>query len=99
VKDGVLAPTVSLRAAVPITDGGTVIGTVIVGTDIDNSFVDGVKRATKLDASIYGGNIRTATTFIETNQKIDGLALQKKTQPLKRPCLLMANHILAVVIS
>src|SRR6185369_3658454 len=44
VKDGVLAPTVSLRAAVPVTLGGSVVGTVIVGTDIDNSYVDGVKN-------------------------------------------------------
>jgi hypothetical protein len=87
VRDGVLAPTVSLRAAVPVISGGTVIGTVMLGNEIDNSYVDGVKRATKLDASIYGGNIRTATTFVEANQKNRWIGIAEENPTIKKTVL------------
>lgn len=87
VTDGVLAPTVSLRAGVPILDGDTVIGTVILGTNIDNSYVDGVKHATKLDASIYGGNIRSATTFISSDQKSRWIGIKEETPAIKKQVL------------
>ncbi len=86
-RDGVLAPTVSLRAAVPILDNDTVIGTVILGTDINNTYVDEVKRATKLDASVYGGNKRSATTFISTDQKSRWIGIAEENSSIKKQVL------------
>jgi len=64
VTDGVIAPTVTLTAARPIRDaGGNIIGTITSGRNITGSFVDGIRSATSLDSSVYGANIRSATTL------------------------------------
>jgi hypothetical protein len=86
-RDGVLAPTVSLRAGVPIKDNETIIGTVILGTDIDNTYVDDVKRATKLDASVYGGNKRSATTFISADEKSRWVGITEENATIKKTVL------------
>lgn len=64
VKEGVLAPEVNIRAAVPIKNGEDIIGVVETGVIVDNAFVDGVKAATNLEASVYGNNQLSATTFL-----------------------------------
>ena len=68
-KDGVLAPVVSIGASSPIENGGEVVGAVLIYFDIDHAFVDGVKSATGLDASVYADNIRSATTFLAPDGK------------------------------
>lgn len=88
VKDGVLAPTVSIRAAVPIIENESLIGTVILGTDIDNSYVDSIKQATGLDASVYGGNKRSATTFIAADQKSRWVGISEETEKIKKTVLI-----------
>lgn len=68
-RDGVMAPTVSVRSAVPIRSSSGIIGVVTMGSTIDNAFVDGLKNATGLDASVYADNVRSATTFIAPDGK------------------------------
>lgn len=61
---GVVAPTVSLVAATPMRDAsGRIIGTVTVGRDISNAFVDSVHTTTGLDSTVYAGDTRAATTL------------------------------------
>lgn len=83
-KDGVLAPTVSIRSAVPISNG---VGVVLVGTDIDNAFVDGVKKATKLDASIYADNIRSATTYLSADGKSRSIGIKEESPSIQKVVL------------
>ena len=86
-QDGVLAPEVRVRAAAPIKEDEKVVGAVITGMVIDDAFVEGVKKATGLEATVYGGNIVSATTLTqgggetilgikETNQKIVSRVLE-----------------------
>lgn len=64
-KAGVLAPLVYIKSATPIRDsGGSIVGAAVVGLVADNAFVDGIKKSTGLDSSIYSSNVRSATTFI-----------------------------------
>lgn len=86
-KDGAMAPEVSVRAAVPIVSGEDVIGAVIVGTAIDNAFVDGLKDSTGLDASIYGDNVRSATTFIAPDGKSRWVGIKEETSSIKKKVL------------
>lgn len=65
--DGVLAPTISIKSAVPIKDKGAIIGSVSTGVLIDNGFVDGVKQSTGLEASVYSGDRLSATTLSLTD--------------------------------
>jgi len=69
VKDGVLAPEVSVRAVVPIKQDKEVIGVVLAGTVIDNAFVDGIKAATGLEAAVYGDDVLAATTQVSADGK------------------------------
>lgn len=62
--EGVLAPVIALRAAAPIKNREEIIGVVVIGTTIDNTFVDGIRKATGLQASLYGNNVLSATTLL-----------------------------------
>lgn len=59
-------PALMIKSAVPIRDPSTdvVIGTVVTGFLIDNAFVDGIKSVTGLEATVYAGNARAATTLV-----------------------------------
>ncbi len=69
VKDGALAPEVLVRAVVPIIFEGNNIGAVITGLKIDNTFVDGIKAATGLEAAVYGHEVLAATTQVSADGK------------------------------
>ncbi|MFA6081025.1 MAG: cache domain-containing protein [Patescibacteria group bacterium] len=64
-------PHIEIQAASPIFDikNKNTIGAVLIGYNIDNAFVDGVKKATDLDVSIFAGNQRSATTFFAPDGK------------------------------
>ncbi len=83
-KEGIIAPIVAVRAATPIKSGNEIIGAVMVGIDIDNAFVDGVKKATGLDASIYADNVRSATTFVAPDGKSRWIGIKEETEEVKR---------------
>lgn len=63
-REGAFAPVVSVRSGAPVIAGDQVIGAVIVGTILDNAFVDNIKRATGLEAAVYGQNVLSATTQV-----------------------------------
>ncbi len=86
-KEGVMAPVVSVRAAVPVLSEGGAIGVVMLGTDIDHAFVDGVKETTGLDASVYADNIRSATTFIAPDGKSRWVGIKEETEKIKKQVL------------
>lgn len=86
-KDGVVAPTVSVRSAVPVQNGTTTVGAVIVGQDIDNAFVDGVKEATGLDVSVYADNIRSATTYVTPDGRSRWIGIKENNSKIKSTVL------------
>jgi len=67
VREGVLAPELSVRSAVPIRVGGKIIGAVLAGTTVDNAFVDGIKKSTGLESTLYSGNQISATTLVTSD--------------------------------
>jgi hypothetical protein len=86
-KEGVIAPIVAVRAATPIKSGNEIIGAVMVGVDIDNAFVDGLKKTTGLDASVYADNMRSATTFIAPDGKSRWIGIKEETEEVKKAVL------------
>jgi sensor histidine kinase regulating citrate/malate metabolism len=86
-RDGVMAPTVSVRSAVPIKSGDGILGVVTIGSTIDNAFVDGLKNATGLDASIYADNIRSATTFIAPDGKSRWIGIKEENKDVRKTVL------------
>jgi hypothetical protein len=96
-KDGVVAPTVTIRSAVPISIAGKTSGVVVVETDIDNAFVDGVKSATKLDASVYADNIRSATTYIAADGRSRSLGVKEESPVIKKTVLNLGHEFVGQV--
>lgn len=86
-KDGVLAPEVSIRSATPIRQDNEIVGAVMTGTVIDNAFVDGVKKTTGLDASVYGDTIRSATTFVASDGKSRWTGIKEENTVIKQKVL------------
>lgn len=87
VRDGVLAPVVSIRSAVPIRAKESILGTVIAGTNVDNAFVDGVKKATGLESAVYGGSVRSATTLIAPDGKSRWVGIKEEDPFIKKAVL------------
>ena len=69
-KEDVIAPQLYIKTASPIRNSANeIIGVASVGLVIDNGFVDGIKRSTGLDSSVYSGPIRSATTLLASDHK------------------------------
>jgi len=81
-RDGALAPLVSVRAAVPVDTEEGVIGVVIAGISIDNAFMDGVKRATGLEAAIFGGDTLSATTITDFSGKTRPIGIKETNKEI-----------------
>src|SRR3990167_9256163 len=90
-KDGVMAPVVSVRAAAPVKVGEDIIGAVTIGSVVDNAFVDGLKNATGLDASVYADNIRSATTFIAPDAKSRWIGIKEENKDVSKTVLNEGN--------
>lgn len=69
IKQGMISPNIFVRSTHPIKDGDKYIGTVVTSIVLDNTFLDGIKKSTGLDAGIYGDNILSATTVVSDGNK------------------------------
>lgn len=83
-REGALAPEITLRAATPIKRPG---GAIIAGTTIDNAFVDGIKTATGLEASVYGGNVLSATTLLASDRKTRPVGIKEENKKVESSVL------------
>jgi sensor histidine kinase regulating citrate/malate metabolism len=91
-KDGPISPIVSIRSAVPIVENGENVGVVIVGTDIDNAFVDGLKSSTHLDVSVYADNKLSATTFIAPDGKSRFIGVKEEDKNVNKNVLIEGKN-------
>ena len=82
-KEGVLAPEISIRSAVPVKKDGRIVGAVMTGIIIDSAFVEGIKRATNLEASLYGDNRLSSTTLLATDGKSRPLGVKEENEKVK----------------
>lgn len=82
-RDGAFAPIVTIQAASPIKGKGA----IVAGTIIDNAFADGIKKATGFEASIYGGNTLSATTFITADGKTRPVGIKEENTQIKSQVL------------
>ncbi len=88
VRSGVIAPSVALVAARPLRDaGGGVIGVVMAGRAVSNSFVDGIKAGTGLDSAVYGGDIRAATTLLASDGVTREVGVRETAAPVLKTVL------------
>ncbi|MBI5126892.1 cache domain-containing protein [Candidatus Roizmanbacteria bacterium] len=86
-REGVIAPIVSVQAAVPILEANKVAGVILMGSDIDNAYVDGVKKATGLDTSVYADDVRSATTLVSQDGKNRYIGIKESSEAVKKTVL------------
>lgn len=86
-REGVLAPEISVRSATPVKSDDKIIGVVITATVLDNAFVTGINRATGLAASIYAGNLISATSLIAQDGNSRPLGLKEVNTAIKTQVL------------
>jgi hypothetical protein len=71
----------SIRGAAPVYDPkNNLLGVVITGFIIDNTFADQIKKSTGLETTIYQGNTVQATTIFDSEGKTRNTGL-KQTDP------------------
>lgn len=80
-KEGIFAPEISIAAISPVISKEKVIGVVMIERKLDNAFVDGIKKATGLEVSLYGNNKLSATTLLSLDEqsRANGIVEGKKT--------------------
>lgn len=87
-KEGVLAPVMLIKTAVPVRDSaGNIAGAAVTGLAIDNTFVDGIKNSTGLDSAIYADNVRAATTFLAPDGKSRWVGTKEEAGAVKNTVL------------
>jgi hypothetical protein len=70
VHSGTSAPIMQVRSAVTVKDAaGNIAGGVLASVDLSSAFVDGIKKTTGLQSSIYSGNTLSATTLLSPDGK------------------------------
>jgi hypothetical protein len=107
--EGVLAPVMSIKSAVAVRSGNTIIGTVSTAITADSAFVDGIKHSTGLDSALYSGNTLSATTLTSPDGKTRQIGIKQndstvkeevlvKGQTFKGPLTLLNRPFLAVYV-
>lgn len=91
LRDGALAPTVSIKSAVPVKAGDETVGAVMTGIDVDNAFVDGIREATGLETSIYGENSLSATTLLGQDDQSRPIGVKEEDSGVKTRVLSGGN--------
>ncbi len=88
VTDGVNSPNVQVRSASAVHDSsGNVIGSVTSVLNLDPAFVDGIKKSTGLQSSIYGGGTLAATTLTTQDGKTRPVGVKLSNNAIKNKVL------------
>lgn len=81
---GAVTPQLSLQSAVPIRNAKSdPIGTILLESNLDNTFLNGLKKATGLDSAVYAQNQLAASSttrpvgLVESNTNIVSTVLEK----------------------
>lgn len=82
-KEGAIAPSVLVRGAVPILTEDETIGIILVSSALDNAFLDGIKQKTALSASIYAGDVLSATTISDLSGEVRPIGIAETNSKVK----------------
>lgn len=95
----------AIRAASPLYLKEKLVGVVVAGFQLDNAFVDSIKKITGLEMSIFQGNTRVATTTLnpdgrtrstgitEVDKRVNEAVFGKKSAIILRTNLLSRPYL------
>jgi hypothetical protein len=97
VAEGVMAPEIVVYAASPIMKNSVIVGAVVEGITLDNAFLDGIQKATGLEASLYGGNIISATTLKTADSVTRPIGIKLENTAVKNKVLTNGKEYLGSI--
>jgi len=83
----------SIRAASPLVYKNKIAGVLVGGFQLDNAFVDSIKKITGLDVSIFDGKIRTATTIFNPDRRTRSIGVEEVNEKVLESVLLKKESI------
>jgi hypothetical protein len=95
--EAAMAPTVLVRAAVPIKSGDKVVGITVVAMTLDNNFLDGIKKVTGLEVGIYGNDILSATTISDLKGVTRPIGIKESNKEIKNNVLTKGENYSGLV--
>lgn len=87
IQEGTITPNIIIRAASPIKKDTTIIGVVISGSVVDTALLDGIKKATGLEASIYADTKLSATTILSPDGITRPIGTQEQRPFIRIPVM------------
>lgn len=87
----------SIRSSAPIYKDGGIVGIVLAGYPLDNVMVDGIKKITGLDSTLYMGDMAVASTSLSTDgrSRLTNVLLDDKS--VKENVLVLGSNATARV--
>lgn len=82
----------SVRAAHPVYANGNLIGVIVAGFQLDNAFVDLIKKETGSDISVFDGGKRVATTVLNPDNRTRSAGVEE-TDPEVRAVLTTGKSV------
>lgn len=96
-QENVLAPKILVQSSSPIMVSGKVIGATIVALTIDNNFLDGIKKLTGLEVSVYGGDKLSATTISDLSGTSRPIGIKNDNKTINNTVLTLGNNYSGLV--
>ena len=91
-QDSVLAPKILVQSSSPIISEGKTIGATIEALSIDNNFLDGIKKLTGLEISVYGGEKLSATTISDLSGATRPIGIKNSNKKINDTVLTLGNN-------
>ncbi|MEY2672084.1 MAG: hypothetical protein RL687_501, partial [Candidatus Parcubacteria bacterium] len=91
------AEKLSIRSSAPIYKDGKIVGIVLAGFPLDNVMVDGIKKVTGLDATLYQSNLVVATTAFSQDGRTRLVGSSIDDQNIKKDVLVEGKHATSLV--
>ncbi len=91
-QESVLAPKILVQSSSPIISDGKIIGASIVALTIDNNFLDGIKKQTGLEISVYGSDKLSATTISDLSGTTRPIGVKSANKKINDTVLTLGNN-------
>ncbi|MBI4837282.1 MAG: cache domain-containing protein [Candidatus Portnoybacteria bacterium] len=73
----------SIRASAPVIIDGKIKGAIITGFPLDNAMVDGIKKITGLEMSVFEDETRVATTVLNPDGRTRSVGIKEADSEVK----------------
>lgn len=79
-KEEIISSSIFIQSVEPVFKDENLIGFLIIEEKLDNNFIDGLKKSTGLEASIYGKNRLSATNIDFFGKNISLIGIEEKNK-------------------